>query len=274
MPKSVPFERQQAIIEFLSEHKRASIEDLIGVTGSSLTTLRRDINDLVLEGMVKKLRGGVAFVTEESPHTQSVYLERQRLYTEEKDSIALSTQECLHDGDIVFLSYGSTTSQVAKRLDTSKRFTILTNGLDIVDALRGKPNVQVIFLGGAIDYANNISISTNISKTLNEFNPKVFVLGAGGITEEKGITSYDFLVSAYYLAVARCKTVRQIIVVADHSKFGRNELSTVVKLKCVDTIVTDWQIEDNYRQLVSRYSIDLIIAPKLQDTKAATQDGT
>ena len=244
--KVFSFERQKLIIDFIKEQKTASVEDLSRITGSPVTTLRRDINELSQRGIVRKLRGGVAYVSVEVSHSHSNYTERQRLFISEKTAIGIAAQRCISDGDIVFVSYGSTTSQVAKSIDAAKRVTILTNGLDIVDALRGKPNVQVILLGGAVDYLNNITISTNVTKALNEFNPNLFILGAGGITEEKGVTSYDFLVSSYYVTVA--KKVRSTVVVADHSKFGRNELSTVIKLKCVKTIVTDWQIENAYRK--------------------------
>ena len=97
-----------------------------------------------------------------------------------------------------------------------------------------------------------------VHKTLHEFNPSKIIIGAGGITEEKGLTNYEFLSSTYVKEMV--KLVKEVIVVADHSKFGRIVLTNMMPLKDVSAIVTDSGISPKFVKIFRKYSIKYKIA--------------
>ena len=228
------------------------------MTGSSLSTIRRDINALIQNGSIRKIRGGIALSNNSGIKGDHQYEYRKTSHYKEKEAIGIAAQEFIEDRDIIVLLYGTTTIHVARNIDPNKHVTVITNGLDIVFELRNKPDVKVIVLGGIIDYSNNCIEGPTVPKTLYEFNPSKIILGAGGITEDKGLTNYEFLSSTYAKDVV--KWVDKVILVADHAKFGRNGLTNMIPLKEVDTIVTDAGISDEYIDIFKKYGIEYKIA--------------
>jgi len=253
-----PFERREIILEACRNTGQIRINQLLQLTSSSLATLRRDLNRLIDERSIKKIRGGVSFIEKPEVNGSMNYKHRMKLYYREKEAIGRAAQDYIQHGDILVLLYGTTTIHVARQIDPKKHVTIITNGIDIVYELRDKPNVNVIVLGGIVDYSNNCIEGPTVPKMLREFNPSKIILGAGGVTEEKGITNYEFLGSTYVSEIVHfCK---EIIVVADHSKFGRNVLTNVMPFTGVRVFISDSGLSDRYILKFKKYSIEYRIA--------------
>ncbi len=254
----LPFERYEIILAAIRKAKTISLNELLPLTGSSLTTLRRDIKYLCERGGVARVRGGVSHFNRPSQKGNYSYEHREKLFDREKEAIGIAAQEFIQDGDNLILSYGTTTIHVARHIDENKHITLITNGIDILFELRNRPNVTVIVLGGIVDFSNRTIEGPTVSKTLREFNPSKIIIGAGGITEEKGVTNYEFLSSTYVRDMV--KWVNEVIIVADHSKFGRNVLTNIMPLKDVSAIVTDSGISRDYVELFKKYGIKYKIA--------------
>lgn len=248
------FERQEIILETCRAAGRITNEELIKTTGSSISTLRRDINALYRKGIINKIRGGISINQRMALQGNFMYEQRMREHYREKEAIGKAAQEFIQDGDILVLLYGTTTIHVARQIDPNKNITLITNGIDIVYECRNKPNIKIIILGGIINYSNNCIEGPTVPKMLMEFNPSKIILGAGGITEEKGITNYEFLGSTYVSEIV--KLFDEIIIVADYSKFGRNVLTNVMPFNDVSIFVTDSGVPKQYLEKLEKYSID------------------
>ena len=255
-----PYERQKMILEILHKNRFVTINELLRLTSSSLTTLRRDINELESTGRLRKSRGGIVLTGEAAPLEEEDFPRdhREKLFQDEKERIGLAAQAFIEDRDILFLLSGTTTISVARNLDPRKRVTVITNGIDIVRALRDKANAEVILLGGIVDYANNVVTGPMVLKDLEDLHATKLISGAGGITEERGITIFPYLVSAYFSRIV--EIVRELIIVADHSKMGRNALIQVADLQAVDTIITDREVGVEHVELLQRRQIRLVQA--------------
>lgn len=255
----LPYERHERILSSLKADRFLKIEALLHHTGSSLSTLRRDINALAADGRIRKSRGGVLLV--QAPRGEEIsflYRDREKLFKEEKERIGQAVQQLIHDGDSIVLLNGTTTIAVARSLSADKRVTIITNGIDIVTALRDKPNAQVILLGGIVDYAHYVMTGPMVLRDLGELHATKLISGAGGITREKGVTVYPYMVSDYYRRIVQM--VDQVIVVADHSKFGRNALVQVIGLEAIDTVITDDGARSEHLELLDGHGIRCILA--------------
>jgi len=254
----LPFERREIILDACRKSKRIKINELLELTRCSMATLRRDINFLLKKGSIRKFRGGVSYA--EQPHLKGDlrYNHRLQLYSREKEAIGLAAQKYIQDGEVIVLLYGTTTIHVARHIDPNKNITLITNGIDVVFELRNKPNVKVIVLGGIINYSNNCIEGPTVPRMLQKFNNSKVILGAGGITEEKGITNYEFLGSTYVSEIV--KLCSKIIVVADHSKFGRNVLTKVMPFEDVNVFITDSGVSADFIKLFKKYAIEYKIA--------------
>jgi DeoR/GlpR family transcriptional regulator of sugar metabolism len=253
-----PFERREIILEACRASGRISSKELIKITKCSVSTLRRDIDALCQKGTVKKIRGGISINKQPQIRGNFIYENRMKQNYREKEAIGRAAQEFIHEGDILVLLYGTTTIHVARQIDPNKNLTIITNGIDIVHECRNKPNLRVIVLGGSVDYSNNCIEGPTVPRMLKEFNPSKVILGAGGITEEKGVTNYEFLNTTYVAEIV--ELCEQTIIVADHSKFSKNVLTKVMPFKRIGILITDSQVPAFYKSKFKEYGIDYRIA--------------
>lgn len=251
----IPYERYKIILNTVKEKKFVQIKELLTLTKSSLTTLRNDIDYLEEQGKIDKIRGGIGFVEESSFF---IYQNRESVNYIEKEAIGIAAQDFIHDGDIILLTNGTTTSMVAKNIDENKHITIITNGIDIVLKLKDKPNITTILLGGIVDYKGLMLIGPTVTKMLDRFNPMKIIMGAGGITEENGITVYDLMTATDYPKIL--SVTKDIIVVADHSKIGRNVLAHIAPIDSIDTLITDDGVGPEYIETFKKYQINCILA--------------
>lgn len=255
-----PLERYEVILNAVKQNNFVTIKDLQELTKSSLATLRRDINYLHNEGKIKKTTGGVSFI--ESGYLNSnlfIYNKRAAIHNDEKVSIGKATQDFINDGDVIFLYSGTTVSEVSKHIDNEKHLTVITNGIDTLSVLRNKPNIEVILLGGVVNYPQNLVTGPLVEKLLEELHPSKMITGAGGITEENGVTNFDFTNFLSYKRVI--EEVDELIVVADHSKFGKTVLIRSFPFDRIDTIITDEGISPQFIDFFKKYKINYVIAP-------------
>ena len=105
---------------------------------------------------------------------------------------------------------------------------------------------------------------TKITKKLRiwtKFNEKAFI-STGGFDHKMGLTTYF----DYEAGIKRemINSARQIILVADSTKFGKISVNHFAEIEDFDIIITDDGLPDEYRKIISDQGIELIIA-SLQD---------
>ncbi len=255
MKEMIPYERCEKILNLAQRKDFVTISDLLQIVdGCSIATLRRDIDRLANQGRIEKIRGGVRYKKADQQSDSSyLYRNREKLFMREKELIGQAAQEFVIENDVILLTDGTTTSQVAKHIDPRKHVTVITNGLDVISHLSDKENLNVILLGGIVDFSCNVITGHSVHAMLDELNPTKLIMGAGGITEEKGITCYDFLQSSFLSKII--KEVQTCIIVADHSKFDRNALVQIADLDCADVVITDRGIPPKYSGIFERQGI-------------------
>jgi DeoR/GlpR family transcriptional regulator of sugar metabolism len=75
---------------------------------------------------------------------------------------------------------------------------------------------------------------------------KVF-LGANGIHVERGVTTANSLEAATKQAMIRAS--REVILVADHSKFEQVHMTQICELRTLDYVITDQALPSSYQAL-------------------------
>jgi len=254
-----PIERYEIILNTVKEKKFITIKELLKLTSTSIATLRRDIGFLHRDGKINKNTGGISY--RQTDHLESdlyIFNRRVKTHHEEKVVIGKAAQDFITYDEVIFLFSGTTVLEVAKAIDENKHLTVITNGLDILSVLRNKPNVEVILLGGVVNYSQNMLTGPFVKKILDDLHPSKMVTGAGGITEEKGVTNFDFTSFIYYKKLI--EEVDELIVVADHSKFGKTVLIQSIPFNKIDLIITDNGISQEFIDLFVKFEKKYVIA--------------
>src|SRR5690348_9288884 len=114
--------RIKKIQDYVNEHQSASLDELVEVFDVSKNTIRRDVQELVDRGDLKKVYGGVSVAHKklESFQDRQVRNQQQKVLISEKAS------SFVEDGDFIFIDSGTTTIEMFNYLK-DKNLTIFTN---------------------------------------------------------------------------------------------------------------------------------------------------
>lgn len=182
----IPYERQQLVLQHLSESGLLKIEELQElVPDTSVSTLRRDLKELEKQGRVELLAGGAVRLNAVS-HELGVMV-TGALHAAEKERMAQRALEEVSDGDTVYLDSGTSCTALLRHL-IDRDVTIYTaNGSACY--ITGEMRAQVIVIGGAYN-PRTLSMTGPITEGILKdlYFDKAF-LGVNAVSVDRGVTN-------------------------------------------------------------------------------------
>lgn len=213
-------ERYDKILEYLNKYKNATVAELSENLGVSESTIRRDLNSLSSIKKIKKVHGGATVLNE-----RLVFSElsggKERLFTDEKNTIAQYAASTIRPNDFIFIDAGSTTYKMIDYI-TENTATYITNGFNHARKLAER-NLKVYIIGGRLKAATETVIGTECVETLKKYNFTKCYMGTNGISLSAGFTTPNTDEANVKKAAVEQSYVTYIL--ADHSKF--NKVSSV-----------------------------------------------
>jgi DeoR family transcriptional regulator, fructose operon transcriptional repressor len=235
--------RRQRILELLSAGSQEA-EELGAVLDVSLSTIRRDLSQLSLEGRLLRTYGGAVPVAAALPE-QSVQ-QRALEHQAEKRAIARHAAELIQSGETVILDAGTTTGALATRLAGRRGLRVITNGLTAIQALSGATGVELIALGGTLRHISLGFVGPHAESVLRRITAAKVFLGADGVVAGRGICeATDEQASLKALMIHQAQ---EVFVLATADKLGRATSQAWTPLDrpwslITDTGATDAQLE-------------------------------
>ena len=248
-------ERQRAIHELIEQGNRVSVPEICESFSISEATARRDLETLAKEGKIQRVRGG-AIKTEQSPPELPILL-REEDQASEKDKIGRAAAELVGAGDTVFLGSGTTVLAAARHLQNCQSLTVITNSLPIINLLIGCTGIDLIVLGGMLRSSELSFIGHITEKALSEVRADKVIMSARAISHEQGITN-DYMAETL-TDRAIIKISKQVILVADHTKFGAVSTAFLAPVEEINVFVTDKKTDAEYIQAFRDIGIEVII---------------
>jgi len=234
-PLFVP-ERHARIRVLLQERGRVSVAELCALLGVSEVTIRRDLAELEAAGQLRRTHGGA--VPRQEPGRDDPFAARAARFAAEKARIAAAAAALVGDGETIFLDAGTTTTQVACALAAARRrITVVTNALSVCIALADAAEIAVIAVGGQLRRTNQSFVGPVAEATVRQFNADRAILGTSALSLDRGLCMPDLLEAQ--LQRVMIERSRDLVVVADRSKIGREALVSVAPLERVGTLITD-----------------------------------
>lgn len=231
-----------------------SIPDLRSSLDVSESTIRRDLDYLEAEGEAKRTHGGV-FTTGPTA-SLGVFETRRAEQWEKKRQIARAACQLIENHDTLLLDGGSTTYELARQL-TSSPLQVVTNSLPLANLFSTSDQVDLVLLGGYVHNRTGVSLGPYANEMLETLNVQTAVLSIAG-ADERGYYNSNLLLVETEKAMMRCAD--RTIVVADSSKFGKSSLARLCSLREVDTIVSDSELSEHWREQITASGVNLVLA--------------
>ena len=247
-------ERHRNILEVLSRQDFVELEDLCRLLNASRATVRRDLIDLEHSRNIRRVRGGAM-----STNTREEALDFRQLSVschEEKMRIGKAAAELVEDGQTIILGGGSTVVEVARCL-YDRPIQIITNSILVAQVFWECRQTEVTLTGGFIYPRLGIQFGPICERMLHSISADVAILGIRGITEG-GLSDSSPLVVATIRAMIDC--AQRVMIVADHTKFGRNAMIHVAELTELDQIISDQNLAPEHCQVLDKRGVSYLLA--------------
>ncbi len=249
-------DRQIQILRLLERRQRISVAELCATFDVSEATARRDLESLASQGKLQRVHGG-AIISTQAPPEQPI-LQRQNEQADEKFRIGQAAAALVQVGETVFLGSGTTVLEAARHLRGRQNLTVLTNSLPVVNTLVGAEGMTVICLGGMLRESELSFIGHITEQALAEVRADLVFIGTRAISLEYGLT-HEYLPETM-TDRAILKAGKEIIVLADHTKFGRAATVRLAPLESIHTIVTDNGTPQDFIDAVQERGLQVVVS--------------
>jgi DeoR/GlpR family transcriptional regulator of sugar metabolism len=249
-------ERQQLILETVRDNRQVTVAGLSRRFDVSEVTIRRDLRELAEQGALRRAHGGAVAAMPAPPEPPVV----QRIIQAEhcKECIGRAAAALVASGESIFIGSGSTTSYVARYLVDREDLTVVTNALNIATELATAAGVTVVVTGGMMR-ASELSLVGHITEqALREVRVDKVIIGMRAISLDEGMTN-DYLPE-----VMTDRTIiemaPELILVADHTKFGTVASAYVAPVERITVLVTDSETDSETLAHLQGMGIRVIVA--------------
>ena len=252
----IPAQRRERIQEYLAIHQIARIADLCALLETSEATIRRDLEWLETEGILERTHGGA--ILSQRITSEPEYLQRVQKNPEEKRQIGALAASLIDDGDIVFINSGTTTTQVIHQIRANAGISVFTNNLNATLEM-GESGFQHHLLGGEYQPISKSSAGRFAMENLRQVYADKTIIGVDGISLKYGC-SVPTNAEAEVVRAMIERTKGQIIIAADHSKWGVVSNFQIASIDEVDKLVTDEGIDLSAIESLKAHSVECVVA--------------
>jgi DeoR family transcriptional regulator, aga operon transcriptional repressor len=248
-------ERRRAIVEMVNQNGRVLVQELGQRFGTSLVTIRKDLETLHGRGLLHRTHGGALPLTSGALLDPSLR-EKEKLHRREKLRIGQAAARLVKEGQSVVLDSGTTTSMIARELRSFHKLTVITNAVNIAAELAGTP-IEVILTGGVLRENSFSLVGPLAEDVLRHLSADILFLGVDGFDVHFGLTTPNLLEAKVNRVMV--EIARRTVAVCDSSKFGRRSLSLIAPPSAVQQAITDSRIPKSDLQSLRDAGVEVTI---------------
>lgn len=246
-------ERRNEIFATIQQERRVVVSDLSQIYNVTEETIRRDLEKLEKEGLVKKTYGGA--VINESINVDLPYNIRKKSNISDKQYIAKIISTMIEDGDHIMVDASSTALYVVKYIKTKKNITLITNSIEILLDLSDMTGWKVLSTGGLLKEGSLSLVGYQAEKMLKTFHVDKAIISCKGVDIESGFTDSNEM--EVQVKKTMLNSAKQKILAVDNSKFDKVSFMQIGDFSDIDIIVTDKELEQRWQQTLETAGIDI-----------------
>lgn len=250
-------ERRKAILSMLAENGQVFVHELSAQFNVSEVTIRNDLDLFESKNLLIRARGG-AMKYENSVGIDYGISEKDKINYVEKQKIGKKAAALIKESETIILDSGTTTMEIAKNMGDIKSLSVITNAFNIVAHLIANQNINIIVPGGSLRKNSHSLVGPLAEKNLKNFYVDKAFIGVDAFDTRVGI--YTPNIEEASLNQIMINISKEVILVADSSKFNRRSLAFICPISQIDTVVTDDKISAEDRKQLQESGVKVIIA--------------
>jgi DeoR/GlpR family transcriptional regulator of sugar metabolism len=249
-------QRREAIMARLRGSGFIVASDIAHDLGVSEMTVRRDLRLLRESEGIQVVRGGASLAARTG---NGSFDARWNLGVEAKRLIAERACAWIDEGDAIALDAGTTAYQLARSLPAGFAGCVVTHSVPVLEVLLGRTNIRVIVLGGDLYRPSRAFAGPMTVEAASRLRVRTFFLGAAAIDQRGVYVAADVERSA---KLKLMEVADRVILLADHSKFGKSAPILLCDFSRIEALVTDGAVPDDLAVALAmqRVRVETVVA--------------
>jgi DeoR/GlpR family transcriptional regulator of sugar metabolism len=250
-------ERQNAIMDILNKEKAVSINKLSDQFSISTASIRRDLEKMEHQGLVKRTYGGAMLV--EGINVEIPLVVREIEQKEAKYKIAREAAHFINDQDTIFMDSSTTTKELTNFMDSKNNLTVITNGIQAMIDMAALENVTVYGISGQMRKRSLSMVGNQAESCVTDYWASKLFFSCTGTWMSHGAMDYsDAEAEVRKKMMAVCQ---KIILLIDHTKFDRPAFYRICPFSRINVLITDQKLSPQWEILLHQNGVELIYTP-------------
>ncbi|UZZ10880.1 DeoR family transcriptional regulator [Ectopseudomonas mendocina] len=245
-------QRRHTILALLAEQGEVSVDALAQHFATSEVTIRKDLAALEKNGLLLRRYGGAV------PVPQELISEPTQPISPYKQAIARAGVARIREHARIIIDSGTTTAAMIPQLGHKPGLVVMTNSLNVANALRDIEHEPVLLMTGGTWDPHSESFQGQVAEqVLRSYDFDQLFIGADGIDLERGTTTFNELLG---LSRVMAEVAREVIVMVESDKIGRRIPNLELPWSSVHTLITDERLDAQAAEQIRARGIQLILA--------------
>lgn len=250
-------ERRSEILTYLKERPSINNEQLAECLNTSTLTIRRDLQHLENQGVVRRFYGGAEIIggsslSAEVSHTEDMAEKSEKKY---RTCIARRAADLIEDGDIIFINSSSTALEILNYIE-QKRVVVVTNNGRVLQ-MELPYNVEVMLTGGQVNHGKQSMVGDFASYVLKHISAVKCFLGVSGIYCKTGIST-SIMQETFINKEMIKQTSGNVYVLAESTKISKPNNFSSGSISQINTLITDARISQLDKRKFEQVEVEVI----------------
>ncbi|WP_456271148.1 DeoR/GlpR family DNA-binding transcription regulator [Bacillus sp. AK031] len=250
-------ERHRKIVEVVNEKLSVRVTELSRLFNVTEETIRRDLEKLEKENLIRRSHGGAISIQDEQAETS--YAEREITNAYKKNAIALEAVKLIKPGDQIVLDASTTAWYMAKEMPDLP-LTVITNSIKVAVELSRKDQVKVVSTGGMLLPKSLSFVGPLAERSLNMYHVSKAFISCKGVHVDLGLSDsneWQALLKRQMMGIAD-----RTILMADSSKFGMRAFAQIAEITDISHVITDSEIEETFSSILEEKGVTVSLVSK------------
>jgi DeoR family transcriptional regulator of aga operon len=254
-PKRNSAQRHSVILNEVEKMGYVTVQEFSRELGVSEVTIRKDLKELEKKRLLLRSHGGASPLS--SLISDRHIDEKEKIMVDEKIRIAEAANQLLNKNDRIIVASGTTLLYFARKISMTEPLTVITPSVKVSLTLCYNPNVEIIQLGGVMRKSSASVIGPYAEQFLSGLMCNKLFIGVDGIDIDFGLTTSN--IGEAHLNHYMLDAAKEVIVLADSSKFGKQGFGKICSIERVHHIITDNNAPQSLLQIIREKGIKVTL---------------
>lgn len=242
------YEREERLLEALSERESMTVAELAEKLFISIPTARRDLAKLEDKGLVIRTYGG-ASVKRRPADAQVPFILREKEENKAKAQIAAKAAGLLFDGATVMLDGSTSAYALIPHIAEYNDIIVIAASAKAAIVL-GNMGIKTICTGGHMKENSYAFVGYEAERTVSDYNADIVFFSCRGLSDD-GVLS-DRSIEENDLRRVMLAHAKRRVLLLDTTKIGQSYLNRLCTLSDVDDLVTEDETPEHFRKMLRK----------------------